>query len=408
VTDDITIDVPTVDDWDAIHETASIAFHGDVDEATSAADRLTFEPERFLVARREGQIVGTAGIYTRHLAVPGAVVPTAHVTFVAVAATARRQGVLTRFMRRQFADIAAAGEPVAALWASEGRIYQRFGYGLASRKLSLDVESREVSFTVPAADTGRLREGAPADFRDTMAKLYDQVYPQRPGWSERLPRHVDHRLVDLERERRGATSMRVVVHESDDGVDGYALWRAAGKWGNSGPAGDVRVVEVCAATNEAYAALWRFLLAVDLTRSTSMWFAATDEPLLFMVNEPRRLNATMTDGLWIRIVDVPGALAARRYAADVNVVLEVTDDLVPANSGRWRLTGSAESAHCESTVDEPDIACGIRALGAAYLGGSPLDALAAAGLVRELRAGTLARTGVAFGWHRTPSAIEVF
>jgi predicted acetyltransferase len=408
VTDDITIDVPTVDDWDAIYQTISTAFNEDGDQDASAAERMTFEPERFLVARREGQVVGTAGIYTRRMAVPGALVPTAHVTAVSVAPTARRQGVLSRFMRQQFEDIRAAAEPIAALWATEGRIYQRFGYGLAARRLSLNAEIREVTFAVAAPDAGRLREGTPADLRDTIAKLYDEVYPQRPGWSERAPQHLDSRITDLERYRRGATSLRAVIHEGAQGVDGYVLWRAANNWSDSGPAGEVRIVELVSATNEAYAALWRFLLTVDLTRTASAWSASVDEPLLFMVNEPRRLNARLSDALWLRIVDVPGALAARRYAADVNVVLDVTDDLIPANSGRWRLVGTNGSVSCESTVDEPDLACDIRALGAAYLGGASLDALATAGRVRELRPGVLAPASTAFGWHRAPSAIEVF
>lgn len=408
MTDDITIDVATADDWDAIFTTASTAFNEDGDEGASAAERLCFEPERFLVARRENQVVGTAGIYTRGMAVPGAVVPTAHVTFVAVAPTARRQGVLTRFMRQQFADIRAAGEPIAALWASEGRIYQRFGYGLATRKLSLDVQTLELDFTVATPDTGRLREGTPAELTDTITKVYDAVYSQRPGWSERAPQHLEYRITDLERHRHGATSLRALVHEGINGADGYALWRVTRRWNDTGPAGEVNIVEVVSATREAYAALWRFLLTVDLTRSATAWSVAVDEPLQFMINEPRRLSAKLSDALWVRVLDVPQALAARRYAADIDVVLEVTDDVIPTNSGRWRLTGNSTSAHCESTVDQPDLVCDIRALGAAYLGGTPLDALAAAGRVEELTPGSLAATGTAFGWHRLPSAVEVF
>jgi predicted acetyltransferase len=107
-------------------------------------------------------------------------------------------------------------------------------------------------------------------------------------------------------------------------------------------------------------------------------------------------------------VDVPGALAARRYATDVDLVIEVADDLVPENAGRWRLTGSATRAHCTSTMDEPDLACDVRALGAAYLGGTPLGALADAAAVRELTPGAVSAASAAFGWHRTPSCVEVF
>jgi predicted acetyltransferase len=149
---------------------------------------------------------------------------------------------------------------------------------------------------------------------------------------------------------------------------------------------------------------------MDLTRKTSIRpGTSVDEPLLQLVNEPRRLDARIADALWLRIVDLPAALAARQYAADVDLVLDVTDELLTDNAGRWRLRASAfGGASCERTTDEADLACDVKALGAAYLGDQVLGGLAAAGQVRELRAGAVARAAAAFGWHRTPSAIEVF
>src|SRR4051794_25113854 len=179
------------------------AFNSPNTPEESAAERICFEPERSLVARRGEEIVGTAGIYTRQLAVPGGVIPAAHVTFVSVAPTARRQGVLTRFMRRQFDDIQAAGEAIAVLWASEGRIYQRFGYGLAAVKLALTAATKELSLP-DHAPAGRVRDAAPAEVRDVMVKLFDKVYRGRPGWSERGESHWDYRLADLEAWRRGS------------------------------------------------------------------------------------------------------------------------------------------------------------------------------------------------------------
>ena len=127
-----------------------------------------------------------------------------------------------------------------------------------------------------------------------------------------------------------------------------------------------------------------------------------------MVNEPRRLGMTMSDGLWVRVLDLPAALSARRYASPVDVVLEVTDALVPENAGRWRLQGSTTSASVTATTDPADLALDVRDLGTVYLGGAPLTALAATGAVRELRDGALAEATSAFGWPQSPSAIETF
>jgi predicted N-acetyltransferase YhbS len=207
---EISIGTASEDDWDAIYPAMSLAFNEDGDEQSARAERGVFEPARVLVARRRGEVVGTAGILTRELAVPGATVPTAHVTMVTVAATARRQGVLTRFMKQQFADMRTAGEPIAALWASEGRIYQRFGYGLAARRLSLSIDTREVRLNEPAAGPG-LRPAAASELPKVLADIYGQVYPQRPGWSERHDNSWEYKLSDPPGRRNGATRLQITL-----------------------------------------------------------------------------------------------------------------------------------------------------------------------------------------------------
>ncbi|MCG5216045.1 GNAT family N-acetyltransferase [Streptosporangium soli] len=405
--DDVTIEVPTVDDWDDIYATFSAGINIDGDPQSLEAERELFEPERSLIVRRGDQVVGTLGGNTRQIAVPGGVISAAHGCRGAVSATVRRQGILTRLMRRHFEDARAHGEPIALCWASEGRIYHRFGYGVSVRRIGLNVNSREA--TVPQAPrSGRIVEGTAAELRESLVKLYDQVYADQPGWSERTAAHWDYRLADLMGQRAGASALRIIIHEGEGGVDGYALWRVRGNWAATGPAGEVVVVEQVSTTPEAYQALWGFLLSVELTRSASTWASSVDEPLFYWVGEPRQLSAHLCDALWVRVVDVPKALAARRYATPLDVVIEVTDDFLPVNSGKWRLTGSAESASCSATTDDADLAFDIRALGAVYMGGTSLSALAGAGLVRELRPGALAAAAPAFGWHKTPSAFEIF
>jgi len=138
-------------------------------------------------------------------------------------------------------------------------------------------------------------------------------------------------------------------------------------------------------------------------------FAALDEPLQYLVDEPRRLGSALTDGLWIRITDLPKALAARVYAAPADVVLDVADPLLEQNTGRWRLTAGPDGrATCTTTTDPADLACTVLELGSAYLGATSLAALAAAGTVRELTPGALRQASVAFGWHRMPNPTEVF
>lgn len=382
-------------------------FHDPFDEALKNAEREVFEPERSLLARDAGAVVGHAGAYSRELTVPGSVVPAAHVTLVGVAPTHRRRRLLSRMMQRQLQDVRAAGrEPLAVLWASEAAIYPRFGYGHAAPRLELDVNSSAIGLA--PGDPGRLRAGDPAELQGELAKVYDQLRADRPGWSSRDDRWWTYVLCDLPSRRNGATERRAVLHEGPDGVDGYTLWRTKGDWDPRGPKGQVRADAIVAATPDAYVALWRFLLSIDLTRSVVYRYATLDEPLQHLVADPAQLGAQWSDGLWVRVVDVPAALSARRYATEVDVVIDVADPLLPDNAGRWRLSGGPTGARCERTTDAADMALNVRDLGTAYLGGPSLTALAAAGLVREVTPGAVARASAACGWHREPAAVEVF
>ena len=381
-------------------------FHEKPTDEMRALEELITEVERSLVADDGGRVVGHATAQTRDLTVPGAVVPAAHVTGVGVAPTHRRRGLLTGMMRRQLGEIAAAGrEPVAVLWASETSIYPRYGYGPAASRIRLNAMTREVSITPPAEPAGRLRLVDPQRAQAEFAAVHDRLRTGRVGWSSRPDHWWRYLLADTDDRREGATELHGVLCDGPAGPLGYALWRVKNDWNQHGPDGEVRVDEVVADDPGTYAQLWRFLFGIDLVRSATYSYAAVDEPLQYLVDEPRRLGRTYADALWVRLVDLPAALAARRYPVPVDVVLEVTDPILGANSGRWRLTGGPAGATCVRTDDAPDVACSVTDLGAAYLGGTSLAALAAAGRVRDLT-GDL--PSIAFGWHRQPSALEVF
>ncbi|MDG4820294.1 GNAT family N-acetyltransferase [Asanoa sp. WMMD1127] len=405
---DIEVRTATPDDFDAIAAMLGVVFHYTQNPESLAVERPLHDPARGLVAVDGDQIVGSAGSFDREMAVPGGVVPCAHVTGVGVLPTHRRQGILRRMMERQLRDVAAAGrEPIAALWASETAIYPRFGYGFAAPRLQLQADLTGTGLPAPAP--GRLRAGSPATLRIELAKLYDELRPHRPGWSSRDDNWWNFLLLDIEAHREGATERQAVVHETPDGaVDGYAIWRVKGDWDDGGPNAEVRVSEVVAGNPDATRALWRFLFSLDLTRRLTYGLATPDEPLLHLVPEPRRLKPTLADGLWVRLVDVPAALRARAYRAPLDVVLEVTDALLPANAGRWRLTTDGTTTSCEPTTDPADLACDVLELGAAYLGGTALATLGRAGRVRELRPGALVAGDTAFGWHQAPGGMEVF
>jgi predicted acetyltransferase len=392
-------------DMDAIADLMGFVFHENMTPELRELEVLTTEIERSLVADDAGSVVGHTTALSREMTVPGAVVPAAHVTGVGVAPTHRRRGLLTALMHRQLREIAAGPEPIAVLWASESVIYPRFGYGPAGTRLRLDIPTREVRLTPAVAPEGRLRLVEPIAATAELAAVFDRIRAGRVGWSSRDDRRWKYLLTDNEARRDGATPLRGVLCDGADGPVGYAVWRVQEGWDDRGPDAKVRIHEVVADDPATYATLWRFLLGIDLARSATYGFAALDEPLQYLVDEPRRLGGAFLDSLWVRLVDLPAALEARRYAAPLDVVLQVTDPLIERNSGRWRLTGGPEKATCTRTDDPADLACSITDLGAVYLGGTSLAALAAAGRIERL---TDNLPTAAFGWDRQPSPTEVF
>jgi predicted acetyltransferase len=150
--------------------------------------------------------------------------------------------------------------------------------------------------------------------------------------------------------------------------------------------------------------LWGFLLDQDLTRTITWDLAPVDEPLWLMLSDPRAVRMTLADSLWARLVDVAAALGARSYASDADVVIEVADDFCSWNAGRYRLSGDG----CERTEAAADLALDVADLGAAYLGGTTLRSLAAAGRVHELTPGAVARASAAFRGEVEPWCPEMF
>ncbi|MEV4348386.1 GNAT family N-acetyltransferase [Actinoplanes sp. NPDC049596] len=403
--DSVHLRTATTADLPAIADLMGQVFHEHVSDDFRDWEMRITEAGRSLVADDGGLVVGHATAQTRELSVPGAVVPAAHVTGVGVAPTHRRRGLLSGMMRRQLTEIAEAGrEAVAVLWASETAIYPRFGYGPATDRLRLEVATREVRITAPVQPV-RLRMVKPLEAREELAALHDRLRADRPGWSSRADHWWEYLLRDGESQRDGATSLYGVIVDGDAGPAGYALWRVKDGWNSYGPDGTVRIQEIVAADPVTYTELWRFLLTIDLARTASFGYATLDEPLQYLVDEPRRLGRTFGDGLWVRLVDVPAALAARRYLHPVDVVIEVTDPIIEANNGRWRLTADQDKTSAVRSAGAPDFSCSVTELGAAYLGGTSLAALAAAGRVRQL---TENFPSAAFGWHRQPGALEVF
>ena len=406
------------DEFDGFHVVDMHAFNSSpLTGEDRERDVARIEFDRTLAAFDGPVQVGTAGAYSFQLTVPGSrTLPAAGVTWVAVLPSHRRRGVLTSLMRRQLADIRERGEPVAVLWASEATIYPRYGYGRAMWHADLTLYRGEGALArqVPVDGGLRLRIAEPAAVRPELAKVYEAVLASRPGFIARNEAWWQSAVFDPVDERQGASPLHCVLAEDDGGPRGYALYSGVNSWDaeTALPDGVVTVRELVCADPAASASVSADLLGRDLITEFRLRRRPVDDPLLYQLADPRRARPRLKDALWARIIDLPGALAGRRYSAPVDTVIDVRDNLVPSNAGRWRLTtaepaaadrNGLEASCVPAAASAPaDLALDIAALGAAYLGGTPLGALAGAGLVAERRAGAVRKLSAAMSWDPAP------
>jgi predicted acetyltransferase len=160
-------------------------------------------------------------------------------------------------------------------------------------------------------------------------------------------------------------------------------------WPRSVPTGTITVKECVASTPSGNANIWRFLFDIDLVATVEAWNRPADEPLLQLVREPRRLRFSVNDGLWVRLLDVPAVLEARRYRADGRIVFEVEDRFRPDTDGRYELVVEGGAGRCARTDASAGLAGAINVLGATYLGGSSFRQLWWAGQVEERTPGSV-------------------
>jgi predicted acetyltransferase len=355
----------------------------------------------------EGErVVGAAGSFSVDLTVPGgATVPTAGLTMVGVHATHRRRGILRAMMRRHIDDARSKKQPLAALWATEGAIYGRFGYGIASLGSEMELDGAAAQLVGGNDVAGRVHLVDEKDALDACRRIYESVRRQTPGMLSRSREWWEvRRLADPEWSRRGRSLLQRAVLELDGQLAGYALYRQSLAWEHGLPAGTLDVTEAMAATPAATRALWSYLFGIDLIRTVHATLLPVDHPLFFLVADAGRLRRRVKDALWVRLVDVEAALARRTYHEGGGVVLEVHDEFCDWNEGRYRIT--EETAR--RTDYEPDLRVGASELASVYLGAFTFAALHAAGRIEELRAGGVERADHLFRTARAPWCPEIF
>lgn len=371
--------------------------------------QTTLDFGRTLAAFEDRTLVGTSAALALETTVPGGrAVPTAGVTMVAVSPSHRRRGVLTGMMRGLLDAAHERGEPLATLWASESVIYPRFGYGLAIEDDAWEIERPFARLAVSPASTGDIRLVDEAFAREHFPAVWERAQIERIGMTRRDDRLWNDRFRDASHDRGGATPYFFVAYSEGGRLDGYALYRVKSDWPDGLPSNEIQVLEEVAATDAAHAALWRFLLDIDLSRTVTAQHRPLDDALPLMLADTRRLKRQRRDAIWLRLVDTPAALEARTYGAEGALTFEVRDDFCGWNPTRVRLEASPSGSRALATTGDADLVLTAADLGAAYLGGTRFAALARAGRTEERSAGALTLADRLFATEHAPWSPQFF
>ncbi len=415
---------PAADELRAWARAIDAAFGEELSDGEWEQEREQLELDRLIGAYDGEAPVGTGGALTLRLTVPGGEVGAAGISIIGVSPSHRRRGILRQMMRWLLDQARERGEPVAILWASEGAIYQRFGYGIGTLQGTFDIDPRRAQFVRPAEPLGRMRLVDRAEALRLMPPVYDAVRSRTPGSVSRTDTkwRVDL-LDDHEWMRAGNGPKFRAVLEVDGVVRGYTIYRIKNEWDERGPNNTLLALEALGLDAAAERAIWEWLFGMDLVAHVKGWRGPVPHPLMLQLTEPRRLGLVVREGLWLRLIDMAAALEARSYGAAGSVTFELTDEFCPWNAGRWRLNVSGAAAMSGgvpgvpgawgvATVTlfdgAPDLTLDTSDLAAAYLGTFTFADLARAGRVGECRPGAVAAADGLFATATAPWCSTMF
>jgi predicted acetyltransferase len=318
---------------------------GDGEDNTAASAN---RPEWTLCAFDGAKMVASYGAIPFTMRANGKAMAMAGVTVVGTLPEYRRRGLVRRITERSFENMRDNGQTAAALWASQAAIYQRYGYSLCSTQRRYELDSVDANLLVQADAGYRVARTPMAQAFDTVKDLYRQFVSDRMLYLHRSS-VIWQANAMADNEADGPVHIALCTGH-DDEPRGYVIYTLrSDQVDHPARAQEIVVRDLVWLDIDACRALWEFLSRHDLVGRIVWAIAPSDDPALELFSEPRMLRSRDTEGVYFRLIDVPGALAARGYDCDGEITIGVEADREsPWNNGAWRLTVSGGEAQVAS------------------------------------------------------------
>jgi len=387
-----------LDDFAAVLEIAAGRHPG------PGGGRALVLPDRTLAAFDGKRIVGGAASEIREITIPGgATLQAAKITLTGLLPGYRGMGTGSALMRRQLSELRSRGEPLAILTAAQSGVPSRHGFGIATMAMAAQFGPGP-PWGLPQEHDRSVRLIGEHEAKRLLPGIFDAHRRLQPGQVNRPQGFWASWFLDEPLLRAAGGERFIVLAEQDDGTpDGYLTYRLAPGPLREQPVRELVIEDLITVTDPARRALWNFSRSFDQAVRVSAWNLPGDEPLAWIVPDPRTLSITgLRPFLRLRLLDVASALAARRYAIPGKIVLEVADPVLAGNGRRYLLQGGPDGADCTATTDAAEVALPTGELAAAYLGLTAFTTLARAGRAAELVPGALRRADTMFTSHPSP------
>jgi predicted acetyltransferase len=374
-------------------------YRGEAAERRAAARALNWIPERAWGAREAGRWVATLATQPRRLTLPGGGELVADaLTNVTVNATHRRRGLLTTMLGASLDATRVRGEAVSILVAAEWPIYGRFGYAPATQYADYTFRVGHPRALIRPAESGVVRQVEADEFRAAANAVFDGQRLLRAGQVDRDGDWWDRELgtAGVLRPDDGPLG-NLFLHETDGVADGLLAWKPKTDFDLDGTLGSIEVRTLTAASDVAYRNLWAYLSALDVIDRIDLGLRPVDEPVRWLLPDGRALLQRYAgDHVWVRLLDVPAALAARGYGSDGRLVLDVVDgDHGGYAAGRYVLEVDTGAVRCERTTEPAHLRVSQRVLAGVYLGAYSFSQLRAMG-IEELDTAAVQRADALF------------
>ena len=352
------------------------AYGDGTDNLVASATR----PEWTLCAFDGSRLVSSFSTIPFTMRANGEALPIGGVSAVGTLPEYRRRGLVRQIMTRAFAGMRDGGRPIAALWASQAAIYQRYGFSMVSALRSYTVDTVDIDFHDGDGGSGRVERLDIASGYEPIKDVYVRFVADRMGYLHRARPLWLHNALE---EREADGPIHIALSHGVSGPDGYAVYTLReGRRDHPARSQEIVVRDLAWLSPDAYRSLWMFFKRHDLVGRVRWNSAPSDDPAVEYFLEPRLLQARDGEGFWLRLVDVAAALKGRGWTTDGEISLTVREDfLAPWNTGSYRLTVSGGVADVAPYPTATDIEISVKALASLYTGRRSARELSAWGLL---------------------------